>query len=98
MEVVQVIKKLNNTELGKGGTHESYIQVPQELEISDIFPEANMVKNFIYKQTKDIYNIRLTDSREKRIVGLGDFYRNNDVCAGDEVVLEKHTTEKETIY
>ena len=98
MEVVQVIKKLNNTELGKGGTHESYIQVPQELEISDIFPEANMVKNFIYKQTKDIYNIRLTVSREKRIVGLGDFYRNNEICAGDEVVLEKHTTEKETIY
>lgn len=30
MKVVQVIKKLNNTELGKGGTHDSYVLVPNE--------------------------------------------------------------------
>ncbi len=93
MKIVQLIKKLNNTELGKTGTHETYIQVPQDLEISDIFPEYEDVKNFVYKKTGKIYYIRATSGREKRIVGLGDFYRDNDVCAGDEVVLEVHIAE-----
>lgn len=98
MNVVQVIKKLNNTELGKSGTHEFYVQVPQDLEVSDIFSETEVIKNFIYKQTGKIYNIRLTVGREKRIVGLGDFYRDNDVCAGDEVVLERHMKDGDSIY
>lgn len=98
MRVVQVIKKLNNTELGKSGTHEFYVQVPQNLEISDLFPETDIIQNFIYKKTGKIYHIRCTIGREKRIVGLGDFYRDNDVCAGDEVVLERHISEDESTY
>ena len=57
MKIVQLIKKLNNTELGKTGTHETYIQVPQDLEISDIFPEYEDVKNFVYKKTGKISDI-----------------------------------------
>lgn len=98
MRVVQVIKKLNNTELGKSGTHEFYVQVPQNLEISDLFPETDTIQNFIYKKNGKIYHIRCTIGREKRIVGLGDFYRDNDVCAGDEVVLERHISEDESTY
>ena len=98
MRVVQIIKKLNNTELGKSGTHEFYVQVPQNLEISDLFPETDTIQNFIYKKTGKIYHIRCTIGREKRIVGLGDFYRDNDVCAGDEVVLERHISEDESTY
>ena len=93
MKVVQIIKKLNNTELGKSGTHEFYVQVPQDLIIEDFLPQAEDVKSFIYKRTGKVYHIRFTIGREKRIVGLGDFYRDNDVCAGDEVVLERHLDE-----
>lgn len=56
MRVVQVIKKLNNTELGKSGTHEFYVQVPQNLEISDLFPETDTIQNFIYKKTAVLYS------------------------------------------
>lgn len=35
VKVVQVIKKLNNTELGKGGTHDTYVLIPQNHEMSD---------------------------------------------------------------
>lgn len=98
MWVVQVIKKLNNTELGKSGTHEFYVQVPQNLEISDLFPKTDTIQNFIYKKTGKIYHIRCTIGREKRIVGLGDFYRDNDVYAGDEVVLERNISEDESTY
>lgn len=98
MKVIQVLKKLNNTELGKSGTHEFYIQVPQNLDISDLFPDVNIVKDFIYKKNGKVYNIRCTIGREKRIVGLGDFYRDNDVCAGDEVVLERHIVDEDSSY
>lgn len=70
MRIVQIIKKLNNTELGKSGTHEFYVQVPQNLEILDLFPETDIIQNFIYKKTGKIYHIRCTIGREKRIVGL----------------------------
>lgn len=93
MKIIQIIKKLNNTELGKSGTHEFYVQVPQDLIIDDFFPEVNVIKGFIYKKTGKVYYIRCTIGREKRIVGLGDFYRDNDVCAGDEVVLERYIDE-----
>lgn len=93
MKIIQIIKKLNNTELGKSGTHEFYVQAPQDLIIDDFFPEVDVIKNFIYKKTGKIYHIRCTIGGEKRIVGLGDFYRDNDVCAGDEVVLEKYIDE-----
>lgn len=95
MRVIQIIKKLNNTELGKSGTHEFYVQVPQDLVIDDFFPDIDVIKNFVYKKTGKVYHIRCTVGREKRIVGLGDFYRDNNVCAGDEVVLEKHIDENE---
>lgn len=98
MKVIQVLKKLNNTELGKSGTHEFYVQVPQNLDISDLFPDVNIIKDFIYKKTGKVYHIRCTIGREKRIVGLGDFYRDNDVCAGDEVVLERHIVDEDSSY
>lgn len=98
MKVIQILKKLNNTELGKSGTHEFYVQVPQNLDISDLFPDVDVIKDFIYKKTGKVYHIRCTIGREKRIVGLGDFYRDNDVCAGDEVVLERHIVDEESSY
>ena len=88
MKSIQIIKVLNNTELGKAGTHETYIHVPQDLEVDDIFSKTDTIKKFVYKRTEKTYNIRYTRGREKRIVGLGTFYRENDVCAGDEIVLE----------
>lgn len=91
MKTVQIIKKVNNTELGKGGTHETYVLVPQELDVSELFEEIGHRYSFIDKITGKTYMIRLTCDREKRIVGLGPFYREHNVCAGDEVLFEKRT-------
>jgi len=89
METVQIIKKLNNTELGKASTNDTYILIPQELDITDLFPVANQEVEFTYKKSGEIIKIRHTIGREKRIVGLGPFYSKYDVCAGDEILLEK---------
>lgn len=89
MKSVQVIKKVNNTELGKGATHETYVLVPQELNVLDLFEELEKKYKFIDKGTNKTYDLRLTSGREKRIVGLGPFYRDHDVFAGDEMLFEK---------
>lgn len=93
MKSIQLIKQLNNTELGKGGTHETYILIPQDLDVSDLFEEIN--KEYTYKDKKSgkYYTIRLTSAREKRIVGMGPYYTENNVVAGDQVLLEKRVFE-----
>ena len=98
MEVIQLIKKLNNTELGKGGTHDTYVLVPQNLDITDLFPVINEKVLFINKQNGEVVNIRHTLGREKRIVGLGTFYSGNDLCAGDEIVFERQILQGQSEY
>lgn len=91
MKSVQITKQLNNTELGKSGTHDTYILVPQTLDISDIFPEKDVVYEFIDRETGDAVPIRHTIGREKRIVGLGPYYAAKQLCAGDKIILECRT-------
>ena len=98
LKVVQVIKKLNNTELGKGGTHDTYVLIPQNLDISDLFPIVNEQISFINKENGEIVNLRHTSGREKRIVGLGPYYNKYDVCAGDEIVLERQIIRDESQF
>lgn len=98
LKVVQVIKKLNNTELGKAGTNDTYVLIPQNLDISDLFPVVNEQISFINKENSEIVNLRHTSRREKRIVGLGPYYRKYDVCAGDEIVLERQIIRDESQY
>lgn len=89
MKIIQIVKKLNNTELGKGGTHDTYVLIPNDLDVSDVFPEPGKSVDFADKNTKETVTVRNTVSREKRIVGLGQYYRNMDLYAGDEIIFEK---------
>lgn len=92
MKVVQVIKKLNNTELGKAGTNDSYVLVPNELDVTDVFTKLNESFTFVDKETSEEVILRNTHGREKRIVGLGQYYRKHDLSAGDEVMFERRET------
>ena len=91
MRVQQFIKKLNNTELGKGTTHEYYVLVPSVIDIQEIFDPNNVNPRFydrISESNRD--NLaQLTLGRESRIKGLGPYYRENNVCAGDEIIFER---------
>lgn len=98
MKVSQLIKQLNNTELGKGGTHDTYVLIPNELDISDIFSEVNLPIEFIDVDTSEKVTVRNTVGREKRLVGLGQYYRSKDLSAGDEIIFEKDVSEKDFKY
>lgn len=91
MRSVQFVKKLNNTELGKGGTHDTYVLVPNELDLSDIFPKKGQTVVFTDRSTQETVAVRNTIGREKRIVGLGQYYRSKALSAGDEIIFERRT-------
>ena len=88
MKSIQYIKQLNNTELGKTGTHETYVRVPNTLDVSDVFPNVNTEYQFIDRETGATFVIRHTIGREKRIVGFGPYYSSKGLCAGDKIVIE----------
>ena len=57
MKITQVIKKLNNTELGKARTNDTYVLIPKNLDISDLFPAVNKQIGFINKENGEIINL-----------------------------------------
>ena len=97
MRIQQFIKKLNNTELGKGNAHETYVSVPKKSDVRLIFNPENLFEDInlkIYDLVSMSYldNIRYgfkKANKEWRITGLGKYYRDNEVNAGDEIVFER---------
>lgn len=89
MKSVQILKKLNNTELGKGGTHDSYVLIPSELDSSQVFEKPHEPLEFLDRSTGEHIVVRKTIGREKRIVGLGQYYRSHRLSAGDEILFER---------
>ena len=91
MKIQQFIKSLNNTEIGKGGTHESYVLVSSKVEnIEKIFDIDNYRPTFVNLKNGGFLNgVHITSGREFRINGLGEFYRINNINAGDEIVFER---------
>jgi hypothetical protein len=91
MKIQQFIKSLNNTEIGKGGTNECYVLVSKKVEnIETIFDHTNLKPIFInLKNGGKVDSVHITSGREFRINGLGDFYRNNNANAGDEILFER---------
>jgi hypothetical protein len=92
MKVQQYIKKLNNTELGKGNTHECYVLVSSKVPMmNEFFDDQNLRPNFqlISQNSNSINSIHITKGRELRINGLGEYYSNNNANAGDEIMFER---------
>lgn len=88
MKIQLFIKSLNNTEIGLGNTNESYVRLPSR--IKNIFsPEIVRPKFVNLKNGGIVDSVHVTSGREVRINGLGDFYRNNNVNAGDKIVFER---------
>lgn len=90
MKIRAFIKKLNNTELGKSSTHDTYVLVPAGIKLEGIFKEVGLAENFVDVATKKEYSIRLryTANNELRINGLGQYYRDKELNAGDEIIIQ----------
>jgi hypothetical protein len=98
VKVIQLVKQLNNTELGKGRTHDTYVLIPNELDITDIFTKPNDPIEFHDVESMEKVVVRNTVGREKRIVGLGQYYRSRDLSAGDEIIFERRISDSKSEY
>ena len=100
MKIQQFIKTLNNTEIGKGGTHECYVLVSRKVSgIDKIFDSNNLRPRFLNLKNGGVVDrVHITKGREFRINGLGDFYRANNVNAGDEIIFERRDSEDEVEF
>lgn len=100
MKVQQFIKKLNNTELGRTGIHETYVLIPQNTNIPEMFQDfVGQQLNFFDRITGQYINsIRFTSDREFRMVGLGNYYRINHFNAGDEILFERRDNNEGTVF
>jgi gas vesicle protein len=92
MKIQQFIKSLNDTELNKKGTNDSYVLIPvmaktrQNIFLNSPSPRFLDLKSGTYY---DQINIT-TPGNELRVNGLGKYWKKNNVNAGDEIIFEKH--------
>jgi len=87
MVVQQFIKRLNNTELGKASTHEYYVLVPKAIQY--FFNDSNS-SFFDCISGAKLDGVHISNIREFRVNGLGNYYRSNNVNAGDEIIFQKN--------
>ena len=86
--LTQYLHRPNLTELGKANTHETYLLVGSDIDITGMFP-INIPTKVIDKRHAKNYELKSASGREFRINQLGEIYRDYNVLPGDEIVLTK---------
>ncbi|MBD5523088.1 MAG: hypothetical protein HDR04_01440 [Lachnospiraceae bacterium] len=97
MKIRTFTKRLNATELGKGATNDTYVAIPNEVDLSSMF-ENNVAMTIEDSRSGQVYvpatsNIKYTQTgqnNQERISGLGEYFRKSLADVGDEIVFERH--------
>ena len=84
--VRQYCHRPNVTELGQGNTHETYMLINADVDLSSIFPSGTDVEVEDTK-TKKKYSLKSAQGREFRVNQMGAIYRDYDVVPGDEIFI-----------
>jgi hypothetical protein len=86
--VRQYCHRPNVTELGQGNTHETYMLINADVDLSSIFPPGTDVEVEDTK-TKKKYSLKSAQGREFRVNQMGDIYRDYGVVPGDEIFITR---------
>ena len=84
LRITQYTHSPNSTELGQGTTHETYLLISKEVQLSEMFP-PNVEVNVLDNITKKTYTLKAAEGREFRVNQMGDIYRDYGVMPGDEI-------------
>lgn len=84
--VRQYLHRPNVTELGIGNTHETYMLVSKETDLSNMFPPG-VEMNVEDSVSKKVYSLKSANGREFRINQMGPIYRDYAVRPGDEILI-----------
>lgn len=88
VKITQYTHRPNSTELGLGNTHECYMLVATDIDMSGIFPPGESVSIYDVLTRKE-YVLKSSNYREFRINQMGDIYRDYNVIPGDEIVISQ---------
>lgn len=88
VKITQYTHRPNSTELGLGNTHECYMLVATDIDMSGIFPPGESVSLYDALTRKE-YVLKSSNYREFRINQMGDIYRDYNVIPGDEIVISQ---------
>lgn len=94
-KVIQYIHRPNLTELGKGNTHECYMLIPADYDLTELFPVAKEI-TFLNPKTNLKYKLKSANGREFRVNQMGNFYRDNDIQYGDSIICTMISSENES--
>ena len=86
IKIIQYTHRPNSTELGLGNTHETYMLINSETDLTSIFPIASNVI-VVDSVSGKSYSFKSTSDKEFRVNQLGEYYRDNDVRPGDEITI-----------
>lgn len=85
--IKQYLHRPNATELGIGNTHETYLLVNSNIDLSDIFPKSTPVE-IEDKSLSKLYTLKSAkNGNEFRINQMGELYRDHSVAPGDEIII-----------
>lgn len=88
IKIIQYTHRPNSTELGLGNTHECYMLVGTDFDMSGIFPPGESV-SISDALTRKKYILKSSNYREFRINQMGEIYRDYNVVPGDEIVISQ---------
>ena len=80
----QYVHRPNTTELGLGNTHETYMLVNSNIDLTNMFPpsiEVEVEDTITHK----LYTLKSANGREFRVNQMGQIYRDYNVKPGDEI-------------
>ena len=84
--IVQYVHRPNSTELGLGNTHETYMLINSDIDLSELFPESVEV-TVEDTDTQKTYKLKSANGREFRVNQMGEIYRDHNVSPGDEILI-----------
>lgn len=99
MRISSFIKRLNATELGLGATHDYFIALPREVDLSSVFMNKQAITIFdrVEKVQYDSTNsnikyVQTGQNNQERISGLGKYFEKVKAKVGDEILIERIDT------
>lgn len=88
VKILQYTHHPNATELGLGNTHETYMLINSDIDLSEMFPPQELVVVEDIKKHKQ-YSLKAAKGREFRVNQMGELYRDYEVRPGDVVMMTK---------
>lgn len=94
-KITQYIHRPGATELGQWNTHETYMRIANDKDLTNIFPIGEEVE-VIDTINGKLYRLKSAFSNEFRVNQMGELYRDYNMHPGDEVVISQIETKENT--